>query len=165
MNPLTRLWRDVSLRITSPIKAAFRDMEDHREIDMDNHRHIFVVGHVQFRVLVKYALAAFVPAFNARCIGGSGRIPELLRNHHAIPATPQDPLPSANELAEMYVNEGHSLTLPSISECEDVDSDVMDAIFNMESAYCIDAYTACVHEEFEEFSIIIKEIIAAVGLF
>ena len=40
-NPLTRLWRDVSLRITSPIKAAFRDTEDHREIDMDNHRHKF----------------------------------------------------------------------------------------------------------------------------
>ena len=71
---------------------------------------------------------SYFPAFNARCVGGSDRIPEL-RNRHTIPSTPQLPLRGAQQLAQMYIDEGHTLTWPTSSECDGINSQTMKAAF------------------------------------
>ena len=82
---------------------------------------------------------SYFPAFNARCVGGSDRIPEL-RNRHTIPSTPQLPLRGAQQLAQMYIDEGHTLTWPTSSECDGINSQTMKMIFDANSEFLLTEY-------------------------
>ena len=162
-HPIERLWRDVNEKITFKLKWAFRDMESQRLIDMSVAKDKFVVGHL-FRTMVKYGLGIFVPSFNSRNVGGGSRIPELLRLHNTIPATPLTPLPSAEDFADIFVADGHSLTRPRVPVHLDVGPELLQLLFDVHSDNCREAYSHAVNNNYTEFSAIIMDVIASVGL-
>ena len=57
-----------------------------------------------------------------------------------FPSTPQLPLRGAQQLAQMYIDEGHTLTWPTSSECDGINSQTMKMIFDANSEFLLTEY-------------------------
>ena len=91
-------------------------------------------------------------------------VTKLLRHHNTIPATPLTPLPSAEDFADIFVAEGHSLTRPRVPVHLDVGPELLQLLFDVHSDNCREAYSHAVNNNYTEFSAIIMDVIASVGL-